>query len=213
MGQPNITSGMATERAQLSPTPKRNTAIYRRDGAQESLAVTDSRRRCPLVVTGGPAVGKTSTGRLLAERVARGAFIDVDDVRHYVIGGHAAPWDGDEGAGQQRLGVTNACASAASLWSAGFDVVVADVVTAASLLLYRAELPNCLVVLLTIDLEMARARAAQRPLWLTTPEFEMLHQQAAELTGQADVTIGVDHLSIQEQVEAIERTWDDLATG
>lgn len=110
------------------------------------------------MVTGGPAVGKTSTGRLLAEKVARGAFIDVDDVRHYVIGGHAASWDGDEGAEQQRLGVTNACASATSLWSAGFDVVVADVVTAASLLLYRAALPNCLVVLLTLDLEEARSR-------------------------------------------------------
>ena len=78
---------------------------------------------------------------------------------------------------------------------------------------HRAELPNCLVVLLAIDLEMARARAAQRPRWLTAPEFEMLHQQAAELAGQADVTIGVDHLSIQEQVEAIERTWDHIATG
>lgn len=164
------------------------------------------------MVTGGPAVGKTSTGRLLAAKVARGAFIDVDDVRHYVMGGHAAPWDGDEGAEQQRLRVTNPCASAGSLWSAGFDIVVADVVTAASLLLYRAELPNCLVVLLTIDLEEARARAAQRPLWLTAPEFEMLHQQAADLTGLADVTIGVDHLSVEEQVEAIERTWDHLAT-
>ena len=165
------------------------------------------------MITGGPAVGKTSTGRLLAEKAARGAFIDVDDVRHYVIGGHAAPWDGDEGAEQQRLGVTNACVSATALWSAGFDIVVADVVTAASLLLYRAELPNCLVVLLAIDLEMARARAAQRPLWLTAPEFEMLHQQAAELNGLADVTIGVDHLSVEGQVEAIESTWGHLTTG
>jgi hypothetical protein len=87
------------------------------------------------------------------------------------------------------------------------------VVTTSSLLLYSALLPNCLVVLLTIDLDGARARAAQRPHWLTPFEFEKLHQHSAELTGQADVTIAVDGLTIEQQVGATEMTWDHFATN
>ncbi|MEH0845970.1 hypothetical protein V6U81_26685 [Micromonospora sp. CPCC 205711] len=38
-----------------------------------------------LVLTGGPAVDKSTTGRLLARRCARAALIDVDDIRQLVV--------------------------------------------------------------------------------------------------------------------------------
>jgi shikimate kinase len=63
----------------------------------------------PLVLTGGPAVGKSTTGRLLARRFTRAAFIDVDDIRQLVIAGSAAPWEGAEGLAQQELGVLRLC--------------------------------------------------------------------------------------------------------
>lgn len=44
--------------------------------------------RRPLVLTGGPAVGKTTTARPLAEALPRAAFIDVDDLRQLVVAGH-----------------------------------------------------------------------------------------------------------------------------
>lgn len=50
-----------------------------------------------LILTGPPAVGKSTVGRLVAERREHCALVDIDDIRHLVISHHAAPWQGDEG--------------------------------------------------------------------------------------------------------------------
>ncbi len=89
-------------------------------------------RRPPLILTGGPAAGKTTTGRALAEGRPRAAFIDVDDIRQLVVTGAAAAWEGPNGQQQMDLAARNACALASNLHQAGFDVVVADVVDAAT---------------------------------------------------------------------------------
>ena len=62
-----------------------------------------------MVLTGQPAVGKTSAGRALAASRREGAYVDVDDIRQLVVAGHAAPWNGPEGIRQQILGVHNIC--------------------------------------------------------------------------------------------------------
>jgi predicted kinase len=66
-----------------------------------------------LVLTGGPAAGKSTTARRLAQTRPRAALIDVDDIRQLIVSGAAAPWEGDEGRRQQHLGVENACGLAA----------------------------------------------------------------------------------------------------
>ncbi len=43
--------------------------------------------RSPLVLTGGPAVGKSTTARLLALATARAAVVEVDDVRLLIVSG------------------------------------------------------------------------------------------------------------------------------
>jgi len=58
----------------------------------------------PLLLTGGPAAGKTVTARFLAETTPRTGYLDVDDIRQLVKNGGAAPWDGTEGKAQQVLG-------------------------------------------------------------------------------------------------------------
>ena len=95
------------------------------------------------------------------------AVIDVDDIRQLVVAGHAAPWDGPEGIRQQRLGVENACGLARRFLEAGIEVVLADVVDASTISLYRGRLPGLLAVRLRLSLEAARHRAAQRPIHLT----------------------------------------------
>jgi len=67
-----------------------------------------------LLLTGGPAVGKSSTAGLLARSRPRAAVIDVDDVRQLVVSGGAAPWEGEEGRRQQHLGVETPAASPAA---------------------------------------------------------------------------------------------------
>ena len=53
--------------------------------------------RAPLLLTGGPAAGKSTTARRLADGLPLAAVVDVDDVRQLVTSGHVAPWQGDQG--------------------------------------------------------------------------------------------------------------------
>jgi uncharacterized metal-binding protein YceD (DUF177 family) len=133
--------------------------------------------------------------------------VDVDDVRHLVVAGHAAPWEGDEGIGQQRLGVLNACDLVRSFMDSAIEVVVADVLTPATLALYRERLPRCLVLRLTASLPVVLQRAATRTVGLTQAQVRARHQAEADDPPVADETIDVTTLNAREQVEAVERIW------
>lgn len=163
--------------------------------------------RRPLVLTGGPAVGKTTCGRALASGRPQAAFVDVDDLRQLVIAGAAASWEGQEGVAQLDLGARNACALGRNLIAAGFDTVIADVLTPATCETYRQELPGCLVVHLRISLAEARQRAASRRVYLTDAEFEWLHRQDAEDPPAVDVVLDVDGWTPGHQVWQIDSAW------
>jgi predicted ATPase len=126
----------------------------------------------PLLLTGGPAVGKTVTARALADAVPRTAYLDVDDLRHLVRNGHAAPWD--DGAAQQLLGVRNAAVLARNFLASGFNVAITDVATRQTLTVYRTLLPDLVFIHLTTSLAEARRRARIRPVYLTDEEFQAL---------------------------------------
>jgi hypothetical protein len=161
----------------------------------------------PLILTGGPAVGKSSTGRLLCSARSRAAFVDVDDVRQMILTGHVPPWRGPEGHRQQRLGVANACDIAGRLHAAGFDVVVADVVTPDTARVYRRELPNCLIVHLVVLRAEAVRRARTRRVWLTDEEFEALHQADQDVPPPADHRLDVRALRLEDQAAAVQSLW------
>jgi predicted kinase len=163
--------------------------------------------RPPLVLTGGPAVGKTTCGRRLAEARPAAAYVDVDDVRQLVVAGAAAPWDGPEGLRQLSLGASNACALAGNLLAAGFETVIADVLWPDTERIYRRELLGCLVVHLRISLAAALERAATRPVHLTDDEFRWLHRRDLEQPPAADVVLDVDGWTIEEQAQHLEDVW------
>ena len=156
--------------------------------------------RPPLLLTGGPAAGKSATSRQLAATLQCAAVINVDDIRHLVVAGHAAPWDGDEGRRQQRIGIENACDLARRFTSASIDVVLSDV-------LNRRLLPHVVVVRLSIPLAKARRRATLRPVHLTGDEFERLHAFEAGNELAVDATVEVGNLSLDEQVHAVRQLW------
>lgn len=160
-----------------------------------------------LLLTGPPAVGKTTCARRLAARRQRCAVVDVDDVRLMVVGGHAAPWDGREGAAQHRLGAENACRLATSFVAYGLDVVLVDVVTPAVWPIYAERLPGAVVVHLRIDEPEARRRFDSRQRYLTDRQFTDLWRQDGQtrLPGAHDLV--VDDLSLEDQVAAIEAIW------
>lgn len=161
--------------------------------------------RRPLVLTGGPAVGKTTTGRPLAEALPRAAFVDVDDLRQLVVAGHEV-W-GIQGDAQRALGASNACSLAERFGTEGFDVAIADVVTPATAKIYRQQLRGCLLVHLTVTLAEAHRRAATRQVWLTEEEFDQLHRDDAENPPPADHHLDVSAYSPAEQRAAVAALW------
>ncbi len=138
-------------------------------------------------------------------------MIDVDDIRQLVVAGHAAPWDGEAGLIQQRLGVENACDLARRFASSGIEVVIADVLTPRTAELYRARLSDVMIVHLRISLTEARRRAAQRPVYLTDDEFELLHRQQPSDARLYDDVVDVDGLDLAAQVAAVRRIWSGQA--
>lgn len=167
--------------------------------------MTQTRR--PLVLTGGPAVGKSTCAALLARRRPRGAYVDVDDLRQLVVAGSAAPWDGDEGARQRVLSAVNACALTRNLTDADFDTVIADVLDPTTAAVYRREIPSALVLHLRISLAGARSRAATRRVYLTDDEFTALHDADHTAPPDAEVVLDVDGLTIEQQVAAVAEIW------
>ncbi len=166
-----------------------------------------ARRRPPLVLTGGPAAGKSTTGRALAGSCARAAFVDVDDVRQLVVSGGATVWEGPEGSRQWDLAARNACALAANFWADSFDVVVADVVDRRTAAVYRRLLPGVLIVHLVVSLPEARRRAATRTVWLTDEEFAWLHERDQREPPDADVRLDLDGLDVEGQLGAVREVW------
>jgi hypothetical protein len=159
------------------------------------------------VLTGAPAIGKTTTGRLLAESRAQAAFIDVDDVRQLVVAGADAPWRSPHGTDQAALAAENACGLAQRFLARGFDVVIVDVLTPATAVIYRQELPACLIVHLRADLAEARSRASTRKVWLTEEEFQLLHRRDQQMPPDADARIEVAGLTVEQQAATVADLW------
>lgn len=160
----------------------------------------------PLLLTGGPAVGKTTTAQALARMTDQCAYIDVDDVRQMIKSGGVAPWKGPEGQAQHLLGVRNAAALVANFTDAGMNVILSDVVTRDLLDVYRDLVPELLAIRLACELPTARARASTRRVYLTAEEFEMLHRQQSEPL-DTDMELDVSRMTLEEQVDAVRHQW------
>lgn len=131
-----------------------------------------------LILTGPPGAGKNTIATAYARQQARGAVIDVDLVRWMIVQPHKAPWEGEEGRWQQRLGVQNACWLARRFREHDFLVVIHDVLSEETARLYRQELhahePR--IVLLLPSFEEIGRRNALRPPRLTAAQLHAQYQ-------------------------------------
>ncbi|RED66153.1 gluconokinase [Cohnella lupini] len=48
--------------------------------------------RCVYIISGPAGAGKSTTSKIIAERLTRSAYIEGDLIDHMVIGGHEMPW-------------------------------------------------------------------------------------------------------------------------
>ena len=137
-----------------------------------------------LIITGPPAAGKSTIGPLLAKTLTRCAVIEVDWLRKMVVQPHLAPWRGEAGMAQLRLGAENACAIARNCVTAQFNVVILDVLTEETAHLYRtafADLPHRMVLLLPSRMTSV-LRNQTRGQFLTDAEVELLYTWQEQLT-------------------------------
>ena len=86
-------------------------------------------------------------------------------------------------------------------------MIIADVLTPETARQYRRDLPDCLIVHLTVTISEARRRAATRPVWLTDDEFEVLHDADRNHPPVADTQLGVEGLDEIAQAAAVESQW------
>ena len=119
--------------------------------------------------------------------------------------------EGPEGRRQQQLGAENASDLASRFLTQDIEVVVADLVDAWTLPIYRRRLPHLLVVRLQIDIGEAQRRATFRPVHLTAREFADLHHQEATSTLVVDHVLDVSTMTLEEQTTAVLDLWSDLS--
>lgn len=125
----------------------------------------------PITILTGPAAsGKNTIAGIYAMQFSeRCAVIDVDAVRQMLRHPHLAPWDGESGVEQHRLGVRNACLLAKSFVAESVEVVILDVLWADLPQIYRSELDG-------FDLQIVRLM----PAW--DESLRRLHGRAASIS-------------------------------
>lgn len=149
-----------------------------------------------LILSGPPASGKNTVGTLLARQRDRCAVVDADQVRAMIVQPHRAPWQGEEGWRQQRLGVLQTCRLASGFAEDGWEVIILDVLSERTLSLYRQHLDRyrpAVVQLLPSWAECRRRFLARGPV-LTDDEFAMLYREQAAFTG-CDLRVDTTTLS------------------
>ena len=160
----------------------------------------------PLLITGPPAVGKSSVALLLADLVPPCAVVEADDVRQLVKSGAAAPWQPGEGFRQTELAAHNAALLMTSFHDYGFNVIATDVLLGNAFSAYAESSVPPLVVHLRVPLVEALRRAGTRRVYLTDDELQLLHE-SEQGASVADVSVDTTDLSPEECVAQILGRW------
>lgn len=160
------------------------------------------------LITGPMAAGKSTVGRLLATRFARGVCLEGDLFRRSIVSGREdlIPDASPEALEQLRLRYRLAAAAADRYFDAGFNVVVEDVAAGPMLGDYAEMIhsrPRHVVVLLP-SLEAVAAREAEREHkgygeWT----IEQLYEAFASKTPRIGLWLDTTDLTPTETVEVI----------
>ncbi len=156
------------------------------------------------ILTGPAASGKNTIAHLYATQFCeRCSVIDVDIIRGMLRQPHLAPWNGEEGLRQHRLGVKHACLLARSFVEADYEVLILDVVWADLAQQYHPALADYYpeIVQLMPTWEASLDRIHNRPHTITDAEARWVYDTQLGLRG-------VDHQIDNSAVAAVDvATW------
>ncbi|MBI4973610.1 AAA family ATPase [Candidatus Roizmanbacteria bacterium] len=156
------------------------------------------------IITGPPGAGKSTISKLYAQKQPNCVRIETDDMRHMVVSPHKAPWQGEEGNRQLKLGIRNTCLLTHEFIKEGFEVVIVDFLTEYTFPFYKESLEkyNLKIIQLTATFDELKKRFIQRGKSVTEEEFKMLYDMQKLFT-HFDYLIDNTALSPEETVDQI----------
>jgi hypothetical protein len=176
------------------------------------------------VICGNSCAGKTTTARLLAQRLPLAAHVEGDEMQRLIVSGcrWAVPSDSDPGTGrltgeagvQYALRIRNACLVAAAFADAGITAIVTDSIVNEGFELLTEVLSGRPVnfVVLRPHVAVLRQRGIDRlpeeAAYLADRYGDSDHPEAAEFAGR--VQAAADGRPVNEFEEVIERGLDRL---
>jgi hypothetical protein len=176
------------------------------------------------VICGNACAGKTTTARLLAQRLPLAAHVDGDEMQRLIVSGcrWAVPSDSDPGTGrltgeagvQYALRIRNACLVVAAFADAGITAIVTDSIINEgfeSLAEVLGGRPVNFVVLrppVAVLRQRGIDRLPEEAAYLADRYGDSDHPEAAEFAGR--VQAAADGRPVNEFEEVIERGLDRL---
>jgi predicted kinase len=161
----------------------------------------------PLLITGNPAVGKSTIAHLVVQSKNRAVVIESDDLRQQVKSGAVPIWESDEGRKQGLLAIENAACLARNYMEQGFEVVISDFTTNEGLALYKDLIDDLLVVQLQASSDVLTNRSSSRVEYLTSEEVRTLQSMTSNSPELISHTFDTSHLSVAETCEEVLRIW------
>jgi len=121
--------------------------------------------RAIFLISGNQGAGKSTVGRALAERFARGVHIEADLVQRMIVSGAVWPEPRGEALRQLRQRAHRSAMLADSFFEAGFTVVIDDIAIGDQFDIYRNGILSrpLLLVNLVPSLEVLERRNKERP--------------------------------------------------
>ena len=161
------------------------------------------------IISGIPAVGKTTTSKVLAKRFDKAVVISRDDLQAQIISGNVWP-DGtpqEEANFQIDMNIRNQCALATSYLEHGFIPICDEVVGKEQLLTYQERLKGYNLFLITLnppfEIVLKRDKQRSKRSRFNNPiRYEILKELVLTLSG---IGLWVDNstMSVEETVSFI----------